>query len=119
MHDFCFTIPYGIVVVVGGVLGYARKGSVLSLAGGAGAGLLLLLAGFISLKAFEKRRKSFVALILETVCSLALAVVMGRRYLETSKIMPPGLVAAISALMTIFYLYKFVGGGNRIPSKAE
>lgn len=53
-------------MVVGGVLGYARKGSVLSLAGGAGAGLLLLLAGFISLKAFEKRRKSFVALILET-----------------------------------------------------
>ncbi|XP_031499676.1 protein FATTY ACID EXPORT 5-like [Nymphaea colorata] len=119
MHDFCFTIPYGIIVVVGGVVGYARKGSIVSLAGGAGAGLLLLLSGFISLKAFEKRRNSLFALLLETVCSVALAVVMGRRYLETSKIMPAGLVAAISALMTIFYLYKIVGGGNHISSKAE
>lgn len=66
MHDFCFTIPYGFAVLAGGVLGYLRRGSTASLAGGAGAGALLLLAGFVSLKAFEKRRNSYVALALET-----------------------------------------------------
>lgn len=66
MHDFCFTIPYGFAVLAGGVLGYVRRGSTASLAGGAGAGALLLLAGFVSLKAFEKRRNSYLALALES-----------------------------------------------------
>ena len=95
MHDFCFTIPYGFAVLAGGVLGYARRGSTASLAGGAGAGALLLLAGFVSLKTFEKRRNSYLALALETLCALALTYVMGQRYLETSKIMPAGVVAGL------------------------
>lgn len=66
MHDFCFTIPYGLVVLAGGLVAYARKGSTASLAGGVGSGLVLLLAGFVSLKAFEKRRNSYLALIIET-----------------------------------------------------
>ncbi|RRT54771.1 hypothetical protein BHE74_00017277 [Ensete ventricosum] len=66
MHDFCFTIPYGLLVLVGGAVGYARRGSTASLAGGAGSGAVLLLAGFLSLKAFENRRNSYLALALET-----------------------------------------------------
>ncbi|XP_072950880.1 protein FATTY ACID EXPORT 5-like [Typha angustifolia] len=119
MHDFCFTIPYGFLLAVGGVAGYLRRGSTASLAGGAGAGILLLLAGFISLKAFDKRRNSYFALILETVCALILTFVMGQRYIETSKIMPAGIVAALSALMSGFYLYKIATGGNHFPAKAE
>ncbi|XP_011628451.1 protein FATTY ACID EXPORT 5 [Amborella trichopoda] len=119
MHDFCFTIPYGLVLLTGGVIGYAKKGSLVSLAGGLGSGLLLLLCGFISLQAFQKRRNSYLALILETVCSLLLTWVMGQRFVETSKIMPAGIVAILSALMTGFYLYKIVVGGNHIPPKAE
>ncbi|RWW32194.1 hypothetical protein GW17_00003145 [Ensete ventricosum] len=145
MHDFCFTIPYGLLVLVGGIVGYVRRGSTASLAGGAGSGLVLLLAGFVSLKAFEKRRNSYLALGLETgrkppgsadpsdmaiidygacclnlileennlefdeflaytlfichylltACALALTFVMGKRYLETSKIMPAGVVAIL------------------------
>ncbi|KAL6867400.1 hypothetical protein ACP4OV_015424 [Aristida adscensionis] len=119
MHDFCFTIPYGFAVLAGGVLGYLRRGSTASLAGGAGAGALLLLAGFVSLKAFEKRRNSYLALALETLCALALTYVMGQRFLETSKIMPAGVVAGLSALMSAFYLFKVATGGNHIPQKKE
>uniref|UniRef100_A0A803QSP8 Uncharacterized protein n=1 Tax=Cannabis sativa TaxID=3483 RepID=A0A803QSP8_CANSA len=96
MHDFCFTIPYGFIVVIGGVVGYLKKGSIASLGGGVGSGFLLILAGYLSLKAFEKRRNSYFALILETVCAAALTWVMGQRYLQTSKIMPAGVVAGIS-----------------------
>ncbi|CAE5967966.1 unnamed protein product [Arabidopsis arenosa] len=49
----------------------------------------------------------------------ALTLVMGQRYLLTGKIMPAGLVAGISALMTCFYVYKISTGGNKFPSKAE
>lgn len=66
MHDFCFTIPYGLLVLAGGIVGFALKGSTASLAGGAGAGLVLILAGFLSLKAFGKRRNSYLAIGLET-----------------------------------------------------
>ncbi|XP_074562822.1 protein FATTY ACID EXPORT 5-like [Curcuma longa] len=138
MHDFCFTIPYGFLVLIGGIVGYLRRGSAASLAGGAGSGLVLLLAGFISLKAFEKRRNSYFALGLDEfsilnlafqligrdelrpiICSLTLAYIMGKRYLETSKIMPAGLVATLSALMSLFYLYKMATGANHIPPKAD
>jgi uncharacterized membrane protein (UPF0136 family) len=73
MHDFCFTIPYGLVLVGGGVFGYIKKGSTASLAGGVGIGLVLLLAGYLSLDAFKKRKNSYLALILETgmVCSFS------------------------------------------------
>ncbi|KAJ7963840.1 Protein FATTY ACID EXPORT like [Quillaja saponaria] len=119
MHDFCFTIPYGLLLVGGGIFGYAKKGSIPSLAGGAGTGLVLILAGYISLKAFQKRKNSYLALIIETVCAGILTWAMGQRYMQTSKIMPAGLVAGISALMTGFYLYKLVTGGNHLPAKAE
>ncbi|KAI4374778.1 hypothetical protein MLD38_012730 [Melastoma candidum] len=118
MHDFCFTIPYGFLVVLGGVIGFLKKRSVASLAGGAGIGSLLLLAGFISVKAFETRKNSYFSLALETVCAATLTFVMGQRYIQTYKIMPAGIVAGLSALMLGFYLYKIATGGNHITAKA-
>ncbi|GAB4846146.1 Protein FATTY ACID EXPORT 6 [Ancistrocladus abbreviatus] len=119
MHDFCFTIPYGLILICGGIFGYFRKGSVTSLGGGVGAGLLLVLAGYLSLKAFEKRKNSYFALILETVIAAALTFIMGQRYMQTSKIMPSGMIAGISGLMTAFYVYKIATGGNHFPAKKE
>jgi len=117
MHDFCFTYPYGFLVLIGGLLGFLRKGSTTSLMGGVGSGLLLLLAGYQSHQAFLKGSKSAAALFLETVVSLALTWVMGQRYLATSKFMPAGLVAGLSGIMALFYLYKVATGGNHIVKK--
>lgn len=50
----------------GGIFGYLRKGSTASLAGGVGTGLVLILAGYLSLGAFKKKKNSYLALILET-----------------------------------------------------
>ncbi|GMH24982.1 hypothetical protein Nepgr_026825 [Nepenthes gracilis] len=119
MHDFCFTIPYGLILVAGGLFGYLKKGSTASLGGGVVAGILLLLAGNLSLKAFQKRRNSYLALILQIVIAASLTWVMGQRYVQTSKIMPAGMIAGISALMTAFYVYKIASGGNHFPMKAE
>ncbi|KAF6169142.1 hypothetical protein GIB67_038639 [Kingdonia uniflora] len=54
MHDFYFIILYGLILVVGGVIGFAKKGSIALLVGGSGTGFLLLLAGYLTLKAFKK-----------------------------------------------------------------
>ncbi|KAG6548442.1 hypothetical protein Mapa_009929 [Marchantia paleacea] len=117
MHDFCFTLPYGFVVLLGGVFGFLRKGSTSSLLGGAGSGLLLLLAGKLSLGAYHNGQNSWFAIFLETVVSLALTVVMGQRYKTTGKFMPPGLVFFIGGVMTMFYFYKIATGGNHIVKK--
>ncbi|PIN12211.1 putative membrane protein [Handroanthus impetiginosus] len=119
MHDFCFTIPYGLLLVCGGIIGYLKKGSTASLAGGLGAGLLLILAGYLSLQAFHKRRNSYFALILETAIAAILTWIMGQRYMATRKIMPAGIVAGISLVMTVFYIYKVATGGNHIEPKTE
>ncbi|KAK7276815.1 hypothetical protein RIF29_17961 [Crotalaria pallida] len=119
MHDFCFTIPYGLLLVGGGLFGYLKKGSIASLGGGVGSGFVLIFAGYLSLNAFGKRKNSYFALLLETIAAAILTWVMGQRYLETSKVMPAGLVAGISALMTAFYLFKLATGGNHLPTKAE
>ncbi|KAF2285768.1 hypothetical protein GH714_007723 [Hevea brasiliensis] len=119
MHDFCFTIPYGLILVVGGLVGYVKRGSVASLGGGVGTGLVLVLAGYLSLKAFGRRKNSYLALVIETVCAAALTFIMGQRYVQTSKIMPAAIIAGISALMTGFYVYKIATSGNHIPAKAE
>ncbi|KAM7279618.1 hypothetical protein ACFE04_006752 [Oxalis oulophora] len=141
MHDFCFTIPYGLILMSGGLIGYLKRGSTVSLAGGGGMGLLLILAGYLSLKAFGKKKNSFFAIFLETACSITLTYVMGQRYLQTSKIMPAGVVAGmrftfkvhlasgsvamllvldvVDAVMTGFYLFKIATGGNHFPAKAE
>lgn len=108
-----------MIVFCGGIIGYARKGSTTSLAGGVGTGLLLFFASYLTLNAFHKRKNSWFGLILETVIAAALTWVMGQRYSETAKIMPAGVVAGISGVMTAFYLYKIATGGNHISAKAE
>ncbi|XP_068668084.1 protein FATTY ACID EXPORT 6-like [Aristolochia californica] len=119
MHDFCLTIPYGLIVLAGGVMGYLKRGSTASLAGGAGSGILLLIAGILTLKASGKRKNSYFGMILETVVAVVLTSVMGQRYIQTSKIMPAGVVTGLSALMTAFYLYKLATGGNHFSAKVE
>ncbi|KAL1567022.1 Protein FATTY ACID EXPORT 5 [Salvia divinorum] len=119
MHDFCFTFPYGLLLVCGGMIGFLKKGSVASLSGGVGTGLLLVLAGYLSLQAFHKRKNSYLALILETAIAATLSYIMGQRYMQTQKIMPAGIVAGISVVMAVFYVYKIATGGNHIPPKTE
>lgn len=55
-------------------MGYASKGSTASLAGGVGTGFALILAGYLSLQAFHKRKNSYFALILETGITLFISL---------------------------------------------
>eukprot|EP00271_Cylindrocystis_brebissonii_P007064 TRINITY_DN20199_c0_g2_i1.p1 TRINITY_DN20199_c0_g2~~TRINITY_DN20199_c0_g2_i1.p1 ORF type:complete len:123 (-),score=12.77 TRINITY_DN20199_c0_g2_i1:724-1092(-) len=117
MHDFCFTLPYGTLLVLGGLFGFLRKGSVPSLVGGAGCGLLLCLAGYVQLQSYHKSRNNWPSIFLELFISTLLTIVLGKRFQDTGKFMPAGLIAALSILMSLFYIYKVLTKGNQFPAK--
>ncbi|CAL9246649.1 unnamed protein product [Arabidopsis halleri] len=95
IHDFCFGIPYGGLVVIGGLLGFAFSQNLMSLSILYGGGLLALM---LSAVVFWK---NFTA------------------YSMTKKLFPAGLFAVISACMLCFYSYVVLSGGNPPPKKLK
>lgn len=120
MHDFCLTIPYGLILFLGGGVGYIHAGSFDSLFAGAGLGLTLMALGklswnnYLSLNAAHEIDReevvcsSNVYVAMSMMISIILTVVMGHRYVESEKFMPAGGVAGLSLCMTLFYLYKII-----------
>ncbi|XP_072016061.1 transmembrane protein 14C-like [Amphiura filiformis] len=87
---------YAAVVAVGGVIGYVKAGSVMSL----GAGLLFgALAAMGASHASSNPGNCHLIL----GASLTLTCVMGYRFMGSGKFMPAGLVALLSVLMVVRY----------------
>jgi len=84
-------LGYAALVLAGGVMGYAKAGSKPSLIAGAASAAVLLLAWGWS-------RSSVGGLWLGAVVALALCVVFGLRVKKTGKMMPSGMMLAISVL---------------------
>lgn len=82
---------YGILMLVGGLIGHA-KGSTASLVMGGVFGLLLLIAASCMFKKSLYMKGTFFALIL----TLILDGFFTYRFLTTMKFMPPGLLSLIS-----------------------
>jgi uncharacterized membrane protein (UPF0136 family) len=89
------TWVFGGLVILGGVIGYAKAKSKTSLISGLAFGVLLLLFGY----AIAEGRR--IGLQAGTGISLALAIIMGRRFLATKKFMPAGLVAILGVVVAV------------------
>ena len=98
--DF-FAFAYAILVTIGGVMGYARKGSLPSLVMGLASGLVLFYAAYQVSLSPQNATLGFV------VCSF-LAVIMGYRFFQSGAFMPAGLVAGLSVAMGGRYLLKLL-----------
>ncbi|CAN0216181.1 unnamed protein product [Scytosiphon promiscuus] len=107
MHDFCLTIPYGMVVMAGGVIGFLAAGSRASLVAGGGSGSLLMLLGY---GGYMEYKKSGTVSKLWTVASLVLSnviwVMMGKRIRKTGKLMPSAPIGALALGMAFFYVFQ-------------
>jgi uncharacterized membrane protein (UPF0136 family) len=79
-------IAYGILAIVGGILGYVQANSKISLIAGCGCGILLLISGILQL---QGQAWGLLAAIVITVI-LLLAFIM--RFIKTRKFMPAGLM---------------------------
>ncbi|XP_024611637.1 transmembrane protein 14A isoform X2 [Neophocaena asiaeorientalis asiaeorientalis] len=87
---------YAALVTFGSILGYKRRGGVLSLIAGLSVGFL---AGCGAYRVSNDKRDVKLSLF----TAFFLATIMGVRFKRSKKIMPAGLVAGLS-LMTILRL---------------
>lgn len=93
------TVVYGLCVAAGGIAGYAKAGSTASLAAGLGFGGLALLGAYL----ISQDQPIGHWLVVGTAGTLT--AVMGRRFMNSGKIMPAGVVAMLSAAMLGRYAY--------------
>ena len=96
-----FAYAYALLVMFGGVMGYARKGSLPSLVMGLASGLILCYAAYqVSLNPQNA--------VLGFVVCFCLAAMMGYRFFQSGAFMPAGLVAGLSVAMGGRYLLKLL-----------
>ncbi|XP_077991727.1 transmembrane protein 14C-like [Glandiceps talaboti] len=90
---------YSAVVTLGGVIGYVKAGSTMSLVAG-------LLFGGISFygahQVSQNPRNFYLALSTATI----LAIIMGMRFSKSGKFMPAGLVCVLSCLQAGRFVYR-------------
>ncbi|KAG2258236.1 hypothetical protein Bca52824_077530 [Brassica carinata] len=119
IHDFCFGIPYGGLVMSGGLLGFAFSRNLTSLSTGVlyGGGLLAL--STLSLKIWRQGKSSFPYILGQAVLSAVVFWKNFTAYSMTKKLFPAGLFAVVSAAMLCFYSYVVISGGNPPPKKLK
>jgi uncharacterized membrane protein (UPF0136 family) len=87
-----YFIVFGLLTIVGGVMGYATKSSLPSIIAGSICGILLLLAAYLL------PGNLTVGLVLAAVVSLALAGRFVPAFIKTGSLMPAGLMSVLSVI---------------------
>lgn len=91
-------IAYGMLAIVGGIIGYVQAKSKASLISGIISGLLLIIAGVMQLQG------QGLGLILAIVVTIALIIVFAIRLAKTRKFMPAGLMTALGVAALVIML---------------
>ena len=97
-----YFIIFGLLTIVGGVIGYTTKGSVPSIIAGSVAGILLLIAAFLI-------PQSLVAgIALAGIVSLLLAGQFVPKFIKTGQMMPAALMSLLSVIGVIVAIVTWV-----------
>lgn len=97
-------IAYGVLAIVGGIIGYFQAKSKASLISGVISGLLLIIAGVMQLQG------QGLGLILAVVVTIALIIVFAIRLAKTRKFMPAGLMTALGVAALVVMLKQATSG---------
>jgi uncharacterized membrane protein (UPF0136 family) len=97
-----YFIIFGLLTIVGGVIGFVKAGSTASIIAGSISGILLFLAAFLL------PQNLAVALILAGVVSILLAGRFVPAFLKTGQAMPAGLMSVLSALGVIVAIVAWI-----------
>jgi uncharacterized membrane protein (UPF0136 family) len=87
-----YFIIFGVLTIVGGIVGYASKGSVPSIVAGSVAGILLVLGAFLLPNHF------IAGLAIDAIVSLLLAGQFVPKFIQTGKAMPAGMMSILSVI---------------------
>ncbi|XVF75735.1 hypothetical protein PTKIN_Ptkin13bG0210800 [Pterospermum kingtungense] len=115
IHDFCFGIPYGGLVLSGGIVGFVFTRNPTTLLFG---GALLALSTF-SLRIWRQGKSSLPFILGQAALAAALFWKNFQTYSLTKKLFPNAIYAAISGAMLLFYSYVVISGGNPPPKKLK
>ena len=94
---------YGVLAIVGGIIGYIQARSKVSLLSGSISGLLLVLAAY-----FQLQGQSWGP-ILAVIVTAVLVVVFAVRLAKTRKFMPAGLMTILGMLALGVMVTQMVG----------
>ncbi len=86
---FMAAIAYGVLAIIGGIMGYAQAKSKISLIAGCGCGALLILSAIAPLP--EQRWGLIGASVVTVILLLAFVI----RFIKTRKFMPAGLMLVL------------------------
>ena len=97
-----YFIIFGLLTIVGGILGYVKAGSTASIVAGAITGVLLLVAAFL----LPEHRVAGLATAL--IISLLLAAQFAPKFLRTGRVMPAGMMSVLSVIGIIVAIIAWV-----------
>lgn len=95
-------IAYGILAIIGGIIGYSQAQSKVSLISGIVSGILLILGGVMQLQG------QAWGLILATVVTAVLVIVFAVRLAKTRKFMPAGLMSVLGLVTLAVMIQQLV-----------
>lgn len=96
-------VVYGVLVALGGILGYVKAKSIPSLVFGVASGIALLVCGWLASSHDVNGIRGAI------VIGLLLGIFFGLRYASTCKLMPAGLMTVLSLLAVILLLADTLG----------
>ena len=97
-----YFIVFGLLTIVGGVIGYVRAGSTASIIAGAISGIALIVAAFLI------PGNPALGLVLAGVVSIALAGRFVPAFMQTGKVMPAGLMSVLSVIGVIVAIVAWI-----------
>lgn len=97
-----YFILFGLLTIVGGVIGYVKAGSMASIIAGAISGIALIVAAWLLPENIA------LGLIIAGVISIALAGRFIPAFMKTGKVMPAGLMAILSVVGVIMVIVAWV-----------
>jgi len=88
---------YGVIMILGGIMGFVKVGSKASLISGVGMGLGLIASGY------GVSRGSYDSLVVAEVIAALLVVIFAIRFAKTRRIMPVGMLAILSLAAAVVF----------------
>ena len=97
-----YFIIFGLLTIVGGVIGYVKAGSTASIIAGGISGIALIVAAWLL------PGNVALGLIIAGVVSIALAAKFIPDFMKTGKVMPAGLMAILSVIGVVMAILAWI-----------
>ncbi|MDQ2824631.1 MAG: TMEM14 family protein [Verrucomicrobiota bacterium] len=93
-----YFLIFGVLTIVGGVIGYVKAGSMPSIIAGSITGILLVIAAWLL------PEHHAACLVAAVVISLGLAAQFVPKFIRTGKVMPAGMMSILSVIGVVIGL---------------